>query len=283
MIVDFEFYLYRVGSFNRFYAANKHSFSFQFTECFALRHDCRIVGSFVGTLGAAPRQIQVSGLPMILSPEEIDLLMQLNRICLLKMKDGKMSEEYKNKFQLYLEMNYQDQIEAFKVERQKEIHKMSDKIMEGKRRKKSDDEIEVIDKETILKAEMSKISTLPRSQALVQTFSAQPWTNHENQEEIDWTYPDKNNLKNLVFQDLWHKDFYITDGSKFGADFLVYPGDPIQFHAKFIVICCEEDPKQIEEKDLVAKSRLGTNVKKIVLLATHKGGKIKYTTVNWNR
>jgi len=31
-----------------------------------------------------------------------------------------------------------------------------------------------------------------------------------------------------------------SEGSKFGADYLVYQGDPIKFHAKYIVICTGE-------------------------------------------
>lgn len=31
--------------------------------------------------------------------------------------------------------------------------------------------------------------------------------------------------------------YYITDGAKFGADYLLYPGDPLLFHAQFTVRC----------------------------------------------
>jgi tRNA splicing endonuclease len=33
-------------------------------------------------------------------------------------------------------------------------------------------------------------------------------------------------LRRDVFADLWERGFYLTDGFKFGADFLAYPGDP---------------------------------------------------------
>lgn len=38
-------------------------------------------------------------------------------------------------------------------------------------------------------------------------------------------------LKYAVFKDLWEKNFYITNGSKFGGDFLVYAG-------KFVLLLC---------------------------------------------
>jgi len=35
-------------------------------------------------------------------------------------------------------------------------------------------------------------------------------------------------LRQDIFKDLWERGFYLTDGTKFGADFLAYPGDPIK-------------------------------------------------------
>lgn len=242
------------------------------------------MGSLIGTLGRAPRQGQVSGLPLILCQEEIDLLYNLNKISLVKFNNPQeFSEEYVNKFQLYKEMNYQDQINLFKEERKKEIMVMADKIYEGKMKKKSGKKCQKLDKETILQGEMDKIGNLPKHQSLLQTFQAQPWIQNETESQIlvqDWTYLGTE-VKNRTFQDLWHKNFFITDGTKFGGDFLAYPGDPLKFHAKYVVICCNENPESIDEKDLVARSRLGTNVKKTVLLAHIVKDKVKYKAIKW--
>ena len=56
-------------------------------------------------------------------------------------------------------------------------------------------------------------------------ISEQPWISNETEqlesvENIHIT----NELKSKIFEDLWNKGFYITDGSKFGGDFLAYPG-----------------------------------------------------------
>lgn len=42
----------------------------------------------------------------------------------------------------------------------------------------------------------------------------------------DWPYTGqkKHELRFKVFRDLWQKGYYLTSGSKFGGDFLVYPG-----------------------------------------------------------
>jgi tRNA-splicing endonuclease subunit Sen34 len=145
-----------------------------------LRQDHRIVGSLIGTLSQAPRQVQQSGLPLLLMPEEIDLLLQQNVISLFRFKNPEsFSDEYRNKFQLQREMNFQSQVEVFKEDRKSEIHRMADKIVEGKKRKKtrkSSEEIVILndvseDNETILQREIDKIGDLPRHQALLQTFT----------------------------------------------------------------------------------------------------------------
>ena len=63
-------------------------------------------------------------------------------------------------------------------------------------------------------------------------------------------------LRLLTWQELWKRGFYVTSGDKFGADFLAYPGDPLLFHAKFVVQCCSAAPppcQEDEEASLVAR------------------------------
>lgn len=52
-----------------------------------------------------------------------------------------------------------------------------------------------------------------------------------------WTFPSTRAEKEryAVFKDLHDKAFYLTSGTKFGSDFLAYPGDPILFHAHYTV------------------------------------------------
>ena len=258
--------------------------SVYFPEWFFLRTECRIVGALIGTLGQAPRQLDFYGLPMLLSAHEIDLLRSQGKISLVKMKNN-FSEEYINKYQLHQEQVYQAQIELFKVEREKEIRRMGDQIMEGKRKKsKNDDDILEDEKGRILQAEIDKIPSLPRHQALLQTSLQQPWIEHETDGKecvTDWKYLG-NESKRKIFADLWEKGYFITDGTKFGGDFLVYPGDPIHFHAKYVVICQASPLEEIKEIDLVMHSRLGTSTKKTVLLASITNvGEIKYYAVKW--
>lgn len=74
--------------------------------------------------------------------------------------------------------------------------------------------------------------------------------------------------RQAVFEDLWLRpNCYITSGGKFGGDFLVYPGDPLMYHAAYIVIVVGwEEP--LAPLDMVAVGRLAVGVKKATVFAS---------------
>ena len=59
------------------------------------------------------------------------------------------------------------------------------------------------------------------------------------------------------------------------------PGDPLRFHAHYIAQCwAPGDP--IPLQDLVSAGRLGTSVKKTLLLCSPQpDGKVVYTSLQW--
>ncbi|XP_070762339.1 tRNA-splicing endonuclease subunit Sen34 [Enoplosus armatus] len=85
-----------------------------------------------------------------------------------------------------------------------------------------------------------------------------------------------------VFRDLRGRGFYLTSAGKFGGDFLVYPGDPLRFHAHFIAVCLSLD-ESVCLLDVLAVARLGSNVKKTVLLCSPgTDGGVLYTSLQWS-
>ncbi|CAF0989005.1 unnamed protein product [Didymodactylos carnosus] len=102
-----------------------------------------------------------------------------------------------------------------------------------------------------------------------------------------------NNDKKLrchVFQDLWIKGYFISNGQKFGGDFLVYTNDPHICHSTFIIHCIQRTTtaNQIPLISLIAKGRLASNVNKTSVIATYKQSitidddeKIDYLSINW--
>ena len=129
-----------------------------------------------------------------------------------------------------------------------------------------------------------KQSIICRDMQVVQIFEKDPWVEKEDKLVSDWTFNTDgiNKCRLFTFKDLWNNNYYISEGSKFGGDFLLYSGDPVRYHAKFIVICLNS-PKEIENEnriqDLVARSRLGTCVKKTVLFSWLEGEDVKYRSL----
>ncbi|NXW85458.1 SEN34 endonuclease, partial [Alopecoenas beccarii] len=81
-----------------------------------------------------------------------------------------------------------------------------------------------------------------------------------------------------VFRELWGRGLHVTGGGKFGGDFLVYPGPPAVFHA--VAVALSPAPAQeLPPPALVAAARLGSNVRKTVLLCG--GGAGGCTSLQW--
>lgn len=77
-----------------------------------------------------------------------------------------------------------------------------------------------------------------------------------------------NTCKYNAFKYMWNQGFYLTCGAKFGADFLVYPGKPAEYHSQFILVCSEASDRRLSFLELVTYSRMATSVKKTFVLAS---------------
>lgn len=56
----------------------------------------------------------------------------------------------------------------------------------------------------------------------------------------------------------------------------------MRFHAHYIAICSPQD-KDIALSDIITAGRLGTNVKKTVLLCSaNQDGQVTYTSLQWS-
>lgn len=65
--------------------------------------------------------------------------------------------------------------------------------------------------------------------------------------------------------------YFVSPGLRFGADYLVYPGDPLRFHSHFLAVGREWD-EEVELLTLIGGGRLGTGVKKGFLVGGKEGG-----------
>lgn len=91
-------------------------------------------------------------------------------------------------------------------------------------------------------------------------------------------------IKYRIFCDLWERGKWITSGETFGGDFLIYPGEPLYFHASHIVhVLNAANSTKTPVNSLVTKGRMSIVVNKFCVLAYESSDtkEIKYQTVQW--
>jgi len=104
-------------------------------------------------------------------------------------------------------------------------------------------------------------------------------------EPATWNHPStaRERLKYAAFKHFWNSGLFVTNGVKFGGDFLVYPGDPTRFHSFFVVQCLDYDEDELTPANLVTLARLGTSVKKTLVLASlDDDGELTLTSLEWS-
>jgi len=85
-----------------------------------------------------------------------------------------------------------------------------------------------------------------------------------------WQYPKTkiDQVRYSVYLELWQKGYYISSALKFGGDFLVYPDDPLQYHAHYIVIVLQSPDVNINVLDIISWGRMGLTVRKSPVIAS---------------
>lgn len=172
--------------------SKNNAFIWNADDWLRLRKDHRITGELVGCLPKYPRQEVLSGLPLLLLPEEVSLLLEkkIARVVKYSHLQYPPSESLKETFDKYREILFMEQEKCLKKEKEKQIVAMMDKIVEGKRRKmlgietnkkkmrkpldkdlqEALNNVEVNTKD-LFDEQMSKLPKLEKSEALVQTHT----------------------------------------------------------------------------------------------------------------
>lgn len=85
--------------------------------------------------------------------------------------------------------------------------------------------------------------------------------------------------RDACFERLWSNGLYITDGTKFGAHWIAYEGDPLTFHATFATEVME---KPVQLSQLVSFTRVCHTAKKVPLIAEDESTFVTLEWVNFN-
>ena len=127
-----------------------------------------------------------SGLPLVLQPEEISVLLSEGVIETVRASSViKPSRETSAQFEQFRDESYKQQVRVCRDERAVQIRQMADKIVEGKKRKlraeqqqnieskklKTEPVCDEINAEEIIQNELNKIRDFPPQNVLIQTFN----------------------------------------------------------------------------------------------------------------
>lgn len=279
----------------------------------------RITGTQVGCFPRCSFQNVFLGLPVQLALEEAHLLISKGLAVLVKnTKLNKTpTDDERAHVDKYAETIYQHQVQLIMAQRRAEIELYAESIvagrtkMHGSRRAKrkagtaidsekgeegdggsSAEQVQPTQaqdveaqKEAIIADVMKKRVSVPsRDLTLTPVLYECPRTKASDlvPTELDYPTSEVHTVRCRVYQDLWEKGHYMTVGSKFGGDFLVYSGDPLLFHAYGIVVCLGKDT-HISGRDLIMWGRLGNSVHKTIILAMlQEDDKVHYLSLRWS-
>lgn len=212
-------------------------------------------------------------LPLKLLPEEVLLLLDKNIARVVEVEYKKTNENQRQEFEN--ELLAEQQI-IYKETRKRQLESMIDNIVEAKRRKG-----DLRSSEEIFNDELEKSSKVTTSNMVWPILLSPLEPQHCKDVSKDLILEKTTTWKFEIYKDLWQRGYYITNGHKFGADYLVYLGDPIAYHAVFLVHCLESMNEMIHSTAIVAFGRLATAVKKRAVLACFNNNTVSYITINW--
>ncbi|XP_051726930.1 tRNA-splicing endonuclease subunit Sen34 [Ctenopharyngodon idella] len=253
-----------------------------------------VIGALVGSLARQPRQNVRLGRPLELLQEEALLLVETGSAAASlhtqDCGDEEMHLKAVRQYEAGLESSYKEQC-ALALEDKKTVLR---RIINEKENGTDDSGNAIRDRLNAL----DQAFRFPLSAMAVQLCTARAGFSHCPEERsflsTDWPVPrdERLNTRFCVYRDLRNKGFYLTSAGKFGGDFLVYPGDPLRFHAHFIALCISMD-EELPLCDILSIARLGSNVKKTVLLCSPQSrnetgkdesveGDVVYSSLQWS-
>ncbi|XP_036603852.1 LOW QUALITY PROTEIN: tRNA-splicing endonuclease subunit Sen34 [Trichosurus vulpecula] len=277
-----------------------------------LRERLGVGGRPVGSLARGPRQNARLGLPLLLLPEEARLLAEIGAATLVTAPRPNAGQQAQAvaAYRQAQESGFREQRALASEARRRRLEDLAQHIAEGRAKKqRARREVEPGEEggearalggggagglcqrpnsPSLVFPPNQGRSPVPETAVLVQLPTARPraaWARplDWHHPSPDWPHPGNpaHELRYRVYKDLWERGYFLTSGGKFGGDFLVYPGDPLRFHAHFVAQCwAPGDPLPLP--DLVSAGRLGTNVRKTLLLCSPQpDGSVAYTSLQW--
>ena len=252
-----------------------------------LRKEHNICGYNVGTLPQSPSQNVFLGLPIMIMPEEAQILVEKG-ICYIlddpRSHDQAIYDRKATDQKQYLAKARRQgsEVEQLRAHEHAEARDRALSKQKGKSKKKGGSE-ESTTIGSLLDFDEAG-STTPTSDAIddtpikLLTTPAQSFNYHVTPATsrllLDGSPTATTSLaKSLpdtpssypLFRYLHERGYFMTPGLRFGCQYSTYPGDPLRFHSHFLSVGFDWD-EEIDLMEIVGGGRLGTGVKKGFLL-----------------
>jgi tRNA-splicing endonuclease subunit Sen34 len=248
-----------------------------------LRRAHNICGHNIGTLHLIPSQNGFLGLPVILMPEEAQLLVDQDIAYVI---DDPAAHERA----LATRAENPSRIDAYRAD----VQRQADAIGEATASAQAEKKRRALAKQ---RSKAQKIKPNPDSQEATQDFASFDDAESVTTEKTSSYTPantffvtptssrllvppqpadavkSKPILPNVplnypLFRHLHSRGYFMTPGLRFGCQYTTYPGDPLRFHSHFLTADFGWN-KEINLMDIVGGGRLGTGVKKGFLIGGH--------------
>ncbi|KAL5272041.1 hypothetical protein ACHWQZ_G000297 [Mnemiopsis leidyi] len=231
-----------------------------------LRKEYGIVGVCIGTLPRKPRQNKTLSLPLQIMKEEA-VILKIGGVVDIVRQQGLPSVRSEDNYVSYLVSSYRDQNEFLQGSIFRKSKRFVDKPVEEPAHLNLTGDIDI----TNPPYHLQRIFNRQSSEFWSQTFS--------NVSEFDLS--DSEKMRLVALQDLRRRNYLVTSGTKFGGDFLVYPGDPLVYHAYFVVKVVAKSSR-MKANELLAFSRLASSVKKVAVICSVEGADVSYLSLQWS-
>ncbi|KAI5122980.1 hypothetical protein M0805_006858 [Coniferiporia weirii] len=285
------------------FISNQRAYVWEVKDIAALRSQHRICGLLGGTLPHLAQQNVFLGVPLVLMPEEVALLVEKGFASIVDDVGAHHEPTQAEK---------EEWIRAWKLEQKQSVAQKED-VKGGVAARKAVTEEATLkrrQREERRAAALAKIAAANEGGVDELQFSSMsmpaettrpstpasvlaPSTSHivkipTASNSLSWHHPSEHAFHTLaaareagvwsypstpeerarcgVFRALWEKGYYMGCGIKFGGEFLVYPGDPLRYHSHFVASVLESSSAALRPMEIVAHGRLGTATKKAHLL-----------------
>ncbi|KAL4076970.1 hypothetical protein V8B97DRAFT_1866172 [Scleroderma yunnanense] len=298
--------------------SNKKAYVWDVDNIAKLRSHYHICGMLTGTLPHLSQQNIFLGIPLLLMPEEVVLLVEKGFACLIDDQNAHQdpSPELLSKWDSARVKAVQHQLALAEEEqgaRERYVNPaMSEEAIrkrrERERRKggitsaanehllvplEQSDHNSKGDQEISSAVSSSGVSGATYTVHVSASSSGLEWYNQpaysfatltSAREAGIWDYPTTadERARCAVFHDLWEKGYFMGGGIKFGGDYLVYPGDPLRYHSHFVASVITSPRTALQPMEIVAHGRLGTGTKKSHLLCEwDEEDNVTYYSIEW--